>query len=109
MLFGAHCGYSPYNCDEDHYEKECARNETYEKRLYDFVSNKQLPENMGMVRIKHKYTDLIEYDDWTSIKNSFCNKLGNESYENTEFFSSHPSVFVNIVKKFHKNSTIIIK
>ena len=104
LLFGSHCGYSPYNCDEDHYKTECARNEAYEKRLNNFVSDKQLPENMGMIKVKSKYKDIIQ--NWTSINNSFCHSLGHEPFEQNQYFSSNPSVFVNYIKKLHRNTTV---
>ena len=97
-FYGAHCGYSPYNCKEDHYITECAK-QNYEKKLRQLVENKSLPENVGRLVVEKSYSNVLKEGTWNV---SFCDLLRDQKFEDTNYFTS-PSVFVNLVESFHSD------
>jgi len=98
-FYGAHCGYSPYNCPEDHYKKECPKD--YEKRLLQLLTNNSLPENAG--HLMNRADVRNEYKDITKQFNfSLCDVLRNQKFEDSNYFSS-PYSFNEVVKLFHDN------
>ena len=99
-FYGAHCSYSPYNCVENHYKKECSKN-LYEQRLFQLLNNKTLPDNVGRLMnhadCREEYKDILKQWNFT-----LCDVLRNQKFEDSKYFNS-PASFNAVVKLLHSN------